>query len=104
MSEELQFPARARASIVVTGASVLLGARRVLYDVDMTVSPGSRIAVVGENGRGKSTLLHVLAGTVEPDAGSVTRIGTVGVAEQEMSTGTDDTWTVGDAVAEAIID
>ena len=34
MSEELQFPARARASIVVTGASVLLGARRVLYDVD----------------------------------------------------------------------
>lgn len=104
MSEELQFPARARASIVVTGASVLLGARRVLYDVDMTVSPGSRIAVVGENGRGKSTLLHVLAGTVEPDAGSVTRIGTVGVAEQEMSTGTDDTRTVGDAVAEAIID
>ena len=104
MSEELQFPARARAPIVVTGASVLLGARRVLYDVDMTVSPGSRIAVVGENGRGKSTLLHVLAGTVEPDAGSVTRIGTVGVAEQEMSTGTDDTRTVGDAVAEAIID
>ncbi|UAK36325.1 ATP-binding cassette domain-containing protein [Gordonia bronchialis] len=104
MSEELQFPARARASIVVTGASVLLGARRVLYDVDMTVSPGSRIAVVGENGRGKSTLLHVLAGTVEPDAGSVTRIGTVGVAEQEMSTGTDDTRTVGGAIAEAIID
>ncbi|CAM5697580.1 ATP-binding cassette domain-containing protein [Streptomyces purpurascens] len=33
----------------------------------MKVSPRSRWGVVGENGRGKSTLLHVLAGLLAPD-------------------------------------
>ncbi|MBD9731627.1 ATP-binding cassette domain-containing protein, partial [Streptomyces sp. H28] len=49
--------------ITVTRAS-----RRVLTDVSVTVSARSRIAVVGENGRGKTTLLHVLAGLLTPDA------------------------------------
>lgn len=96
------FPARERASIVVSDVSVIFGATEVLHGVDMTVSPGSRVAIVGENGRGKSTLLHVLAGTLTPNSGSVTRIGTIGLAEQEMTT--EYNRTVGDAVAEAIAD
>src|SRR5699024_6256064 len=56
--------------------------------------------IVGENGRGKTTLLHVLTGRLEADTGTVTRQGTIGVAEQEMSTADDRT--VGDAVAETI--
>ena len=55
---------------------------------------------VGENGRGKSTLLHVLSGALTPDSGVVQRLGTVGIAEQEMPTGGNRT--VGQAVAEAI--
>jgi macrolide transport system ATP-binding/permease protein len=76
------------------------GAYPVLNHVDLTVSPLSRIAIVGENGRGKSTLLHVLDGTLTPDAGTVQRVGTLGVAEQEMPASDDRT--VGQAVAGAI--
>ncbi|MFC0531948.1 ABC-F family ATP-binding cassette domain-containing protein [Phytohabitans kaempferiae] len=95
-------PARARAQIVLSGASVALGAVPVLTAVDLTVTPASRIAIVGENGRGKSTLLHLLAGRLAPDEGSVSRIGTLGLAEQEMSTA--DERTVGEAVADAVAD
>ncbi|MGO1510621.1 MAG: ABC-F family ATP-binding cassette domain-containing protein [Actinomycetales bacterium] len=93
-------PARQRAQLILSGVSVTRGATPVLTDVDLTVSPTSRLAIVGENGRGKSTLLHVLTGDLPPDEGEVKRIGTIGVAEQEIDA-TDDR-TVGQAVAEAI--
>ncbi|MEU6076235.1 ABC-F family ATP-binding cassette domain-containing protein [Micromonospora sp. NPDC047074] len=66
----------------------------------MTVSARSRLAVVGENGRGKTTLLHVLAGLVVPDGGTVHRAGTVGLAEQALPAGAG--LTVGMLTAEAL--
>ncbi|WP_157001919.1 ABC-F family ATP-binding cassette domain-containing protein [Agromyces laixinhei] len=93
-------PARHRAQLIASDISVMRGATPELSRVDLTITPASRIAIVGENGRGKSTLLHVLDGTLVPDAGSVQRIGTLGVAAQEMPAGDDRT--VGQAVAEAI--
>lgn len=42
-------------------------------DLSVTVASGDRLGVVGINGCGKSTLLQVLAGTREPDAGTVRR-------------------------------
>lgn len=93
-------PARQRAQLIASHVSVMRGATSVLNHVDLTVTPASRIAIVGENGRGKSTLLHVLDGTLLPDSGTVQRTGTLGVAEQEMSA--DDDRTVGQAVADAI--
>ncbi|HIY65841.1 MAG TPA: ATP-binding cassette domain-containing protein [Candidatus Agrococcus pullicola] len=95
-----QAPARSRAQITATGLSIALGGNRIFNEVDVTVTPGSRIAIVGENGRGKTTLLHSLAGTVQPDAGTVTRIGTIGIAEQEMAS--EEGRTVGDAVSASI--
>ncbi|BFO17931.1 ATP-binding cassette domain-containing protein [Streptomyces sp. KM77-8] len=73
------------AHVRADGVTVARGSRRVLNDVSVTVSARSRIAVVGENGRGKTTLLHVLAGLIAPDEGSVRRAGTVGLARQELS-------------------
>ncbi len=95
-----RLPARSRAQLIASNISVMRGTTSVLHHVDLTVTPVSRIAVVGENGRGKSTLLHVLAGTLTPDSGTVQRIGTIGVAEQEMDA--SDHRTVGQAVADAI--
>lgn len=95
-----RFPARHLAQLTVTGVSLARGGRSVLTELDLTVSPGSRVAVVGENGRGKSTLLHVLSGRLTPDAGAVRRTGTLGLAEQEMPAGGDRR--VGDAIAAAI--
>ncbi|MDV6272356.1 ABC-F family ATP-binding cassette domain-containing protein [Rhodococcus erythropolis] len=91
---------RQRAQLIASDVSVIRGANPVLNHVDLTVTPTSRIAIVGENGRGKSTLLHVLDGTLTPDSGTVQRIGTRGVAEQEMPA--HDERTVGHAVADAI--
>ncbi len=93
-------PARSRAQILVSDVSIMRGATPGLTGIDLVVTPASRIAVVGENGRGKSTLLHVLEGTLMPDQGQVSRIGTLGIAEQEMSTA--DERTVGEVVAEAL--
>jgi ATPase subunit of ABC transporter with duplicated ATPase domains len=45
----------------------------VLNDVSLGVPPDSRIGVVGPNGIGKSTLLRLIAGLDEPDAGTITR-------------------------------
>ncbi len=73
-----------RAHLAASDLHVARGGRPVLTGVDLTVSAGDRLGVVGENGRGKTTLLQVLAGTLTPDTGAVRRAGTVGVAGQEI--------------------
>ncbi|MFB9536700.1 MULTISPECIES: ABC-F family ATP-binding cassette domain-containing protein [Streptomyces] len=92
----LVLPARDRAQLTCAAIRVDRGGRTVLHDVDMKVSPRSRWGVVGENGRGKSTLLHVLAGLLAPDEGTVHRVGTLALAEQEMTA--EDERTVGDFI------
>src|SRR3954447_10761422 len=52
----------------VSGLDVSFGARTVLHDLDLTVTPGRRTGLVGENGSGKSTLLRAMAGTLSPRA------------------------------------
>jgi macrolide transport system ATP-binding/permease protein len=79
------------AHLRADGVTVRLGARLVLDSVSVTVSAGSRLAVTGENGRGKTTLLNVLAGLTTPDSGSVQRSGTIGVAAQALHAGPGDT-------------
>jgi len=52
----------------------------VLGGITLGVAEGDRIGVVGRNGDGKSTLLRLIAGAEEPDAGAVTRTRGTGVA------------------------
>jgi ATP-binding cassette subfamily F protein 3 len=56
------------------------GARSILDDVSLAVTPGEKVALVGANGAGKTTLLRIVWGAEEPDAGRV-----------ELATG----WTIG---------
>ncbi|HKJ05361.1 MAG TPA: ABC transporter ATP-binding protein [Geopsychrobacteraceae bacterium] len=47
------------------------GDLRVLYELDLTVADGERIAVVGRSGAGKTTLMHILGGIDRPSSGRV---------------------------------
>jgi macrolide transport system ATP-binding/permease protein len=88
------------AHIRARGLSHTFSGTPLLTEVDVTVSPGSRLALVGENGRGKTTLLSLLAGRITPDSGTLERSGTLAFVEQELpSTGGE---TVGSLIAEAI--
>lgn len=95
-------PAGTAAHVRAEGIVVRRGERTILSGADVTVSAGSRLAIVGENGRGKTTLLHVLAGTLTPDAGTVSRTGTLALIEQSLDMA--DERTVGDLVREAVGD
>ena len=55
----------------VRGLTVEFGAVRAVDEFDLTVGPGSSVALVGRNGAGKSTTLRVLAGVLPPSAGQV---------------------------------
>jgi ABC-type multidrug transport system ATPase subunit len=61
----------------------LYGRKRVLCGLDFAAAAGEIVAVLGENGGGKSTLLRVLAGATKPDHGAVTVAGSVGFCPQE---------------------
>ena len=69
--------------LAARGVTVSFGSLTVLHKADLSVAAGDKIAVVGPNGVGKSTLLRVLAGLVQPDAGTVNAAGTVGYLPQE---------------------
>jgi ATPase subunit of ABC transporter with duplicated ATPase domains len=65
--------------------------RVLLDDVSFRVGDGVRAALVGENGAGKTTLLRIIAGDLEPEAGSVARTGGLGAMRQFIGSVRDDT-------------
>ncbi len=80
------------------GLSKVHGARTLFSELDFNVQPDERIGIIGANGAGKSSLLRVLAGLDEPDAGERMqrkrlRIGLVEQAPQ---------FAPGDTVADAM--
>ena len=68
---------------------------RVIFDsLTIGLDEGDRIGIVGRNGDGKSTLLKMLAGRLEPDSGRVTRRGGVTLAVLDQSDDLVDDLTV----------
>ncbi len=60
-----------RAALELEGISKAYGDNQVLKDVSLRVERGDRIAIIGPNGIGKSTLLKIAVGEVEADAGRI---------------------------------
>ena len=58
-------------AFTLSDLSLFYSEKPLLDHVNLTISDGDRIGVVGRNGAGKSTLLRVLAGVEEPDSGSI---------------------------------
>ncbi|GAA3651891.1 ABC-F family ATP-binding cassette domain-containing protein [Lentzea roselyniae] len=63
--------------------SLSFGPRTVISEVDFDVSPGDRVGLMAPNGVGKSTLLRLLSGELQPETGSVSSTGTVAHLTQE---------------------
>jgi ATP-binding cassette subfamily F protein uup len=55
------------------GLSKALGGKQLFSGLDLVASPGDRIGLVGANGVGKTTLIRVLVGDLEADAGALVR-------------------------------
>jgi iron complex transport system ATP-binding protein len=58
-----------------TDVSVIIGGKRLLDQVSVTITPGKVMALIGPNGAGKSTLISVLAGERQPEEGGITLDG-----------------------------
>jgi ATP-binding cassette subfamily F protein uup len=72
---------------------------RVIFDkITIGLNEGDRIGVVGRNGDGKSTLLSLLSGRIEPDGGRVTRRNGVTLGMLDQSDELDDSIVVRDAI------
>ena len=92
--------------------------RSVLSDITLGISAGDRIGVVGRNGDGKSTLLRLIAGLEEPDAGLITRANDLDMAliaqgddldgaktiREELVGGRPDHEWAGDSVFRGVLD
>jgi ABC-2 type transport system ATP-binding protein len=77
-------PDRGRGPLLAASGIVKrYGIKHVLDGVDLTVHPGEVVALVGENGCGKTTLLRICAGITRPDAGRVEERGRIGYCPQE---------------------
>lgn len=63
---------RTKQLMVVQHLRKAFGARTLIQDLDLVISPGTAIGILGHNGSGKSTLLKLLAKELEPDRGTVT--------------------------------
>src|SRR4051812_42926824 len=64
--------------------------RPLLGDVTFRVGDGATVALVGPNGTGKTTLLRIIAGDLEPHEGSIGRSGGLGVMRQFVGSVRDD--------------
>ncbi len=72
---------------------------RVVFDsVSLGVAEGDRIGIVGRNGDGKSSLLAMLAGRLEPDAGQVTVRGGVRIGVLDQGDTLDDALTIRESI------
>ena len=68
-------PKSGRKVIEATGLTHAFGDKRIVSGLDLTVMRGDRVAFVGPNGVGKTTLIKILMGEIEPDEGAV-KLGT----------------------------
>ena len=64
---------RTRRLLAARGLAKTMGGKTIVRDLDLVLTPGTRLGLLGANGSGKTTLLRMLAGTLDPDAGEIER-------------------------------
>ena len=78
---------RTRRLLAVRGLTVSRGGRRLVGGLDLVITPGTRVGLIGPNGSGKTTLLDVLAGALPPEAGEIERADNLRIVRFEQERG-----------------
>jgi ATP-binding cassette subfamily F protein uup len=71
---EIKFQATDRKTnklLVAHNIAISMGGKRLFKNLDLMLSPGMRLGLLGPNGSGKTTLLRLLNGELEPEAGTI---------------------------------
>ncbi len=64
---------RTKRLVSVENVAKSLGGRTLFRDINFTLPPGARLGLLGRNGTGKTTLLKIVRGEIEPDSGTAER-------------------------------
>ncbi len=88
--------------IRVQQVSIAFGPTTILDNVSLTIEAGARMALVGRNGEGKSTLLKIIAGQLIPDTGEVITRSGVNAAYLPQAVPTDFQGSIYEVVASGL--
>ncbi|MGE4488867.1 MAG: ATP-binding cassette domain-containing protein [Kiritimatiellales bacterium] len=87
------------ALLSLQNIDIAFGGPKLLDGATLQIEPGERICLLGRNGEGKSTLLKIVSGDLEPDGGEVIRQSGVSVARLTQKVPQDVHGTVFDVVS-----
>ncbi|BDI30384.1 ABC transporter ATP-binding protein [Capsulimonas corticalis] len=76
---------KTRELIVAHNIGKQLGGKTLFEDVSVVLSPGLKLGLLGPNGSGKTSLLRVLTGELEPDAGTIKRADQLNVVKFDQN-------------------
>ena len=95
--------------LTISGITVRLGGRTILDRASAAIPTGARVGLIGRNGAGKSTMMKVIIGEIEPDDGSVemprrTRLGYIAQEAPNGSVSPFDTVLAADVERARLLD
>ncbi len=90
--------------VVADHLSIAFGHLPLVDDASLVIEPGERVAVIGRNGTGKSTLLRIVNGEMAPDSGTIWKPAGVRTARLDQDAPLSDNRPVFDVVAEGLGD
>ncbi len=92
------------ALLCLRNVSLTFGGPRLLDQVELQIEQGERLCLLGRNGEGKSTLLRLIRGEIEPDEGEVIRQQGLRISLLRQDVSRDRDGTVSDQVAAGLDD
>lgn len=90
--------------VSVSNASVSFGSTTIFRDVTFTMGEADRWALIGRNGAGKSTIIRLITGAMEPTVGTIARKSAMRIALLEQHRVFEPTHSVWDTVADAFVE